>query len=98
MKTAKIGKVSLLTALVLLGCATSTGVVPIGAGVYYITIQSPQVSFGPPVSQKAEAYKQANEFCGSNNAAFEQVDIKEVNQIFGRHGSVQLSFKCVAKK
>ncbi len=98
MSTARIRIISLLSSLVLLGCATSTGVVPIGAGVYYITIQSPQVSFGPPVSQKAEAYKQANEYCQSSDSIFEQVDMKEVNQIFGRHGSVQLSFKCVPKK
>ena len=62
-----------------------------------ISIQSPQVSFGPPVTQKAEAYKQANEYCTKQNKYLETIELKEVNQVFGRHGSVQLTFKCVSK-
>ena len=63
-------------------------------GNNYVSVQSPQVSFGPPVAQKAEAYKQANEFCANQNMKMETVELKEVNQIFGRHGSVELTFRC----
>ena len=89
---------SLLTAVFLVGCASSTGVVSKGNNAYYITIRSPQLSFGPPVSQKAETYKEASEFCSSKDLDFEQIDIKETNQIFGRHGSAELTFRCVSKK
>ena len=89
---------SLWAATFLVGCASSTGVVSKGNNAYYITIRSPQVSFGPPVSQKAETYKEANEFCSSKDLDFEQIDIKETNQIFGRHGSAELTFRCVSKK
>lgn len=94
----KISCGSLLAAIFLVGCASSTGVVSKGNDAYYIAISSPQVSFGPPISQKAETYKEANEFCSSRDLSFEQIDIKETNQIFGRHGSAELTFRCVSKK
>ena len=64
---------------------------------YYISVQSPQVSFGPPVAQKADAYKQANEYCTKQNKAVETVELKEIDQVFGRHGSVNLTFRCIPK-
>lgn len=85
-------------AIALLGCSTSTGVVPIGDNAYYVSIRAPQVSFGPPVTQKADAYKEANDYCASLGLAMEQVEVKEVNQVFGRHGSAQLTFKCSPRK
>ena len=79
------------------GCTINSGIVPIDKGSYYLSIQSPQVSFGPPVTQKAEAYKQANDYCAKQNKDLETIELKEVNQVFGRHGSAQLTFKCVSK-
>ena len=64
---------------------------------YFMTIQSPQVSFGPPVEQEAEVYKQANELCSKDGLFVETVDLKEVNQVFGRHGGAHLTFKCVSE-
>ena len=79
------------------GCTVNSGIIPMDKDTYFISIQSPQVSFGPPVGQKADAYKEANEFCYKQNKDLETVDIKEVNQIFGRHGSAHLTFRCVSK-
>lgn len=75
VKFKKISCASLLAATFLVGCASSTGVVSKGNNAYYITISSPQVSFGPPISQKAETYKEANEFCLSKDLTFEQIEI-----------------------
>jgi len=79
------------------GCTTNSGIIPMDKGTYFISIRSPQLSFGPPVEQKADAYKQANLFCSEKKMLLETVDIKEINQVFGRHGSAQLTFRCVSK-
>ena len=88
---------TLAFAALISGCAINSGVVPLDKGTYYVSVQSPQVSFGPPVSQKADAYKQANAFCSNEQKMLETIDLKEVNQVFGRHGSVQVTFRCVSK-
>jgi hypothetical protein len=57
----------LSVAAILFACATSTGVVPMDQGTYFVSKSSPQVSFGPPITQKADIYKEANAFCGKQN-------------------------------
>ena len=83
-------------ALALSGCASSTGVVPMDQGTYSIAKRSPQVSFGPPVTQKADVYTEANAFCRQQAKVVETIKLDEVHQVFGRHGSASLTFRCVA--
>jgi hypothetical protein len=78
------------------GCTINSGIIPMDKDTYYISIQSPQVSFGPPVTQKADAYKEANEYCNKQNKSLKTVELKEVNQVFGRHGSASLTFRCIS--
>lgn len=86
--------VAIAAALAIAGCTKNTGILETGAGVYLISISAPQVSFGPPVQQKADAYKQANDFCKRRGSKLETVNLQEFNQVFGRHGAVSLEFKC----
>ena len=86
----------LSVAAILFACATSTGIVPMDQGTYFVSKSSPQVSFGPPITQKADIYKEANAFCGKQNKTVETVKLEEVNQVFGRHASASLTFKCVS--
>jgi len=81
--------------LLLVSCATSTGILNIGNEAYMVAKRAPQVSFGPPIQQKADVYAQANEFCSRKGLVIETVKLEEVNQIFGRHGSATLTFRCV---
>lgn len=81
--------------ITLSACATSTGVIAVDKGTYYVSKRGPQVSFGPPVAQKADVYREANEFCDKREKVVETVDLVEVNQVFGRHGSASLTFRCV---
>ena len=105
MKTTVKKSTNYLTANVLLiifvlqlaSCATNSGIVPVDNGGYYISISSPQVSFGPPIKQKAEAYETATEFCTDKKQTLKTVNLKEINQVFGRHASVELTFQCVPK-
>lgn len=78
------------------GCASSTGVIPMDQGTYSIAKRSPQVSFGPPVTQKADVYTEANAFCRQQAKVVETIKLDEVHQVFGRHGSASLTFRCVA--
>jgi hypothetical protein len=80
-----------------IGCTKDSGIIKMDGDTYFISIQSPQVSFGPPVEQKAEVYRRANGFCSENGLSVETVELREVNQVFGRHGSAHLTFKCVSE-
>ena len=93
----KIIHVPVFVSLILVGCTASSGVIAVDKEIYYISKRSPQVSFGPPVAQKADIYRDANEFCDKQGKAVETVDLIEVNQVFGRHGSASLTFRCVPK-
>jgi hypothetical protein len=88
---------SITAAVILVGCTKSSGIIPVGKDTYYISEQSPQVSFGPPVEQKAEVYRQANSYCSSQSRDLVIIELKEVNQVFGRHGSAHLTFRCEEK-
>jgi hypothetical protein len=88
-------KILLICLLLLTSCAKNTGILRIDNGTYMVAKQAPQVSFGPPIQQRADIYKQANEFCAQKDLTVETVKLEEVNQVFGRHGSATLTFKCV---
>ena len=78
-------------------CSTNTGVIPIGKDTYYITKRSVQFLYGPPVSQKAAVYREANAFCEQHGKALETVKLDEVSQIPLRLGSASLTFRCVPR-
>ena len=89
---AKLG--AALIAAFMADCA-NTGVVPMDKGTYLIAKQSPQVGFGPPLAIKAEAYQEANAFCGRTNKAVETVKLDETHSGFARSAAVSLEFRCV---
>jgi hypothetical protein len=89
-------KGALLIALTIAGCA-NTGVVPMDNGTYLIAKRSPQAGFGPPVKIKAEAYKEANDFCAKSDKAVETIKLEETNSGFGRPAAVSLEFRCVSR-
>ena len=67
-------------------------------GTYMIGKRSAQAGFGPPLGTKADVYREANEFCTKQNQVVETIDMDMLNGVFGRPGSVNLSFRCVAQK
>lgn len=79
------------------GC-TSTGVIPMDQGTYYVSKSSPQVSFGPPITQKADIYREANDFCTRQGKEVETVKLQEIDQVFGRHASASLTFRCIERR
>ena len=87
----------LILIIILSGCTKNTGIIETDKNSFFISIQSPQVSFGPPVQQKADAYKQANDFCSKKGKTLHTIEAREVNQVFGRHGSFHLTFSCFSE-
>jgi hypothetical protein len=90
--------VALVALLVLSGCA-STGVVPVGDGVYMISKQSAAGIFGTPAGVEADIYRQANAFCAARNQVLQTVDVQTQNAVpFAHEGSATLHFRCVPPK
>lgn len=83
---------------ILAGCA-STGVVPVGDGVYIISKQSAAGIFGTPIGVEADIYRQANAFCASRHQVLETVDVQTQNAVpFAHEGSATLHFRCIPPK
>jgi len=89
---------ALVALLVLYGCA-STGVVPVGDGVYMISKQSAAGIFGTPAGVEADIYRQANAFCAARHQVLQTVDVQTQNAVpFAHEGSATLHFRCVLPK
>lgn len=82
-------------ALLLAGCA-STGVIPVGNGVYMISKQSAAGIFGTPAGIEADIYREANAYCAARHQVIETVDVQTVNAVsFYHEGAATLHFRCV---
>ena len=80
------------------GCA-STGVIPVGNGVYMISKQSAAGIFGTPAGVEADIYREANTYCAAQHQVLETVDVKTLNAVpFYHEGSATLHFRCVSPK
>lgn len=88
--------VALLALFVVAGCS-STGVVPLDKDTYMVAKRSPKIGFVSADDEKAEVYRQANQFCAKQNKQLETINLKEVRSGFGRQASASLEFRCVAK-
>ena len=86
-------KYLILVPLLLAACS-STGVVPMDAGIYMIAKRSAQIGFGPPDGVKADVYKEANDFCSNQGRVVETIKLEMTNSGLARPGNVSLQFKC----
>jgi hypothetical protein len=83
-------------ALLLGGCATSTGVTPIGEDTYLIT-RSGAGFWTATATVKAEAYKDATQYCVSLGKKFQVVHVSE-HAMSGRPGDfpgAEIQFMCL---
>lgn len=81
------------TALLFAGCASTTGVIPIGKETYSIsrTDNSPASSLG---EMKASAYKEAAAFCGTQDKQLEVLRSNDVPRAFGQFPQTEVQFTC----
>ena len=87
----RIAQVFLIASLVgsLIGCATSSGILPIGKNTFTVTIQSDTAS-----SAKEKAINEANAFCAKSNQSIEVARMLPSSDAWGWH-SYEVNFKCI---
>jgi len=92
-------RIMLLIALALTGCASNSGVVARGADEYFL---SRQAATGAPGlgSLKADAYTEANQFCGTKGLVAQVFQEQESKPPFvlGNYPRVEIQFKCITKE
>ncbi|WP_225784696.1 hypothetical protein [Xenophilus sp. Marseille-Q4582] len=80
-------------ALGLAGCASKTGIVPIGDGLYMASNMDYMAWSSGGI--KAELFKEANEFCSKQGKALKPVNSKgEDATLSGRYASAEVQFRC----
>jgi hypothetical protein len=85
-----------LLVLLLAGCATNTGVIPIGGDTYQVTRQA-QTDFASGGSVKAEALQEAYQYCEARHKDIMVTHSKEAHPpyLFGNTPKAEIQFKCV---
>ena len=91
-------RISCLVALLMTGCASNSGVVPMGNDTYMVSRQAAS-GFSGMGTLKADAMREAYAECqktGKSVQVLETVDAKPP-YIFGNFPKTEIRFKCVAE-
>ena len=94
----KMKKLLLVTLLGITGCASNSGVVPMGSDTYFVSRQG-ATGFSGAASLKAESLQEANQFCLMQKKTMEVVNMTEAQPpfILGNYPKAEVQFKCVNK-
>lgn len=88
--------VVLFTAVFLTGCATNSGVIPIGRDTYMVTRQA-ATGFSGSGNLKAEAFQEAGQFCVGQGKSLQVVSTAEAQPpfVFGNYPKAEVQFMCL---
>jgi hypothetical protein len=90
-----LGLTTVVIFVAIAACASS-GIIPIGDGVYSVTKHS-ATTLASGDSQKADVYREANAYCAKQGREIQTVEIKARNGVVAaRAASAELHFRCVA--
>jgi hypothetical protein len=81
-------------AMLLAGCA-STGVIPVDRDSYLIGKKDGAPGLGVSLSNKADVYAEANQFCRKKGMEVQTLQVTTTPAALARLGSTELQFKCV---
>jgi hypothetical protein len=89
---------SIIAATMLYGCASNSGVVPIGQDTYMVSRQA-ATSFGGSGTLKAEAFQEANQYCASQGKKLQVMSTQEAQPpyLFGNFPKAEVQFMCLDK-
>jgi len=91
-------KISPLFLVILSGCATTSGVVPMGSDTYMIS-RSEKAFDATGSRVKADALKEANAYCASNGKNIEIVNANSKDMVpFKSDAQAEVVFKCAPSK
>lgn len=82
-------------ALLALGGCQSTGVIPTGSGTYMIGKKDGSPGLGVSLTNKAEVYREANDFCHQKGLEVETLEVTTTPARPAQLGSTELRFSCV---
>lgn len=85
---------SIVLSFVLIGCQ-STGVIPMSQNSYFIGKKDGSPGIGISLTNKAEVYQEANEFCNKKGLEVKTLRETVIPAAPARLGSTELHFKCV---
>jgi hypothetical protein len=85
-----------LLAIILAGCALNSGVVPIGKDTFMVSRQA-ATGFSGSGTLKAEAFKEANQYCLSQNKVLQIVNTTEAQPpyVLGNFPKAEVQFMCL---
>ena len=83
-----------LAVLAMIGCS-STGVIPMDRDSYMIGKKDGMPGLGVSLTNKAEVYKEANDFCKAKGQEVQTLEVTTRPANPGQLGSTELRFKCV---
>lgn len=86
----------LILALAIVGCASNSGVVPIGPDTYMVSRQA-ATGFTGAGTLKADAFREANEFCISQKKSIRVTNSNESHPpyIVGNFPRAEVQFMCL---
>jgi hypothetical protein len=88
--------VYLTLAALLAGCASNSGIIPIGQDTYMVSRQA-ATGFSGSGTLKAEAFQEANRYCLSQGKNLQVVSTNEAQPpyIFGNFPKAEVQFMCL---
>ena len=81
--------VFILTMAVITGCG-STGVVQMEDNKFMVSVKKAKVGYVSAAEEKANAYRQANEFCANRNKSVETINLETIGSGSLRQASATL--------
>mgnify|MGYP001600733160 CR=1 FL=1 len=85
----------LIAAVALSACTTTTGITPIGSGLYMLGTQDGMAYSGSKV--KAGLYQQAQQFCEAKNEDVMPDNSTSQDSSFAEYASAEIQFRCAAR-
>lgn len=89
----------LLLMAAIAGCASHSGVTPMGGGIYLLSKQA-ATGFAGAASLKAELLREADQHCATKGQDFEVISAAENAgpYVFGHYPKAEVQFRCAGRK
>jgi hypothetical protein len=86
----------LLFAVILTGCASNSGIIPIGKDTFMVSRQA-ATGFSGSGTLKAEAFQEASAYCAGQGKALQVVSTQEAQPPFllGNYPKAEVQFMCL---
>ncbi|MHB1076609.1 hypothetical protein [Thiobacillus sp.] len=90
------GRPLLVIAVLVSGCASNSGVVPIGTDTFMVSRQA-ATGFSGSGTLKAEAFQEANQYCVSQHKKLQVVNTSEAQPpyVLGNFPKAEIQFMCL---